>query len=147
MKIIIVCLMGILMCSSCRDTDKYVSGDSDDTMKRREEISKIMKDHYHSFDYAFEIRGPLTVAQVEKELAVLHEETSKIKEKTYGPTEKIEDSEKGKNRGGFRILYKEGDELYFFTSDELSWSNLNGIQGYVLIRKNKIFHMIVTAIN
>ncbi len=50
MKIIIVCLIGILMCSSCQDTDNYVSVDSDDKMTRHDEIRRIMRSHWiHEF--------------------------------------------------------------------------------------------------
>ena len=109
MKIIIVCLIGILMCSSCQDTDNYDAGDSDDKMTRHDEIRRIMRSHWiHEYetgdfswesaelrkkelselnkmkeDYHYElsdpninltipgqgwaIRGPLTIAQIEKE--------------------------------------------------------------------------------
>jgi len=147
MKNIILCLIIILSCSCRRDTDNSRSSDPENTFQRRIEINKIMKDHYHSFDNEYEIRGPLTVEQFEMELIELHEESSKIREKVYGVTEKFEDSEIGKDCIRIKKEYTKGDELYFFKSDERSWNNRRGIKGYVLIRTNKMIDGLVTGIN
>ena len=153
MKNIIVCIMGILMCSSCHDTDNYVSGDSDDTMKRRDEISKIMKDHYHndSFDYGFEIRGPFTIKQFKEEYVKHYEELfdiSELKPRTsqeiYDRMKKFMDSQEFKD---FVRLNGKGNELYFFRSDMRSRSDLYGVEGYVIIHKNKIIDIMITAIS
>jgi hypothetical protein len=46
-----------------------------------------------------------------------------------------------------RLLTREGDELYFFTSDRRSWGELAGKDGYVLVRKDKIVDSIIRDIN
>jgi len=86
----------------------------------------IIKDHYGS-KYGFEVRGPLNVAQLEKEFGKSHEETAAM------------------NR--LKNPYREGDEVYFFTSDVQSWSDRAGVEGYVLIRKDRIVDGIVTGMN
>jgi len=188
MKIITVCLtaMAILTCSCRRIVDNSHSRSPDETVKRQDEIRKIMrKSRIHNLEtnahwltaaerdqlrrmkkdyYAevrdrdshptlvipgrgWEIRGPLTVEQVKEELLELHKESSRIREKVYGPTKRFEDSDAGAHWGPFQNMYREGDEIYFFRSDERSWLNLSGEQGYVLIRKNEMLYSLVTAIN
>ena len=154
MKIVIACLIGILMCSSCRDTDNYVSGDSDDTMKRRDEISKIMKDHYHSdsFNYGFKIEGPFTIKQFKEHLVKRHVERFKINEEKLGNSKDLLDrikefADSQKVKDFVRPMgSQEGNELYFFTSDLHSWSDWSGIEGYVIIQKNRIIDELGTAI-
>lgn len=47
----------------------------------------------------------------------------------------------------FKNEYRDGDELYFFMSDDLSWAYLRGRKGYVLIRDNKVANWFITTIN
>ena len=46
-----------------------------------------------------------------------------------------------------RSNYREGDEFYFFRSDERSWAYLRGGEGYILIRGNEEVGRIVTSMN
>jgi len=132
------------------------------TAAERYELRRMKKDYYykprnHNSNPAFvipgqgwEIRGPLTVAQVEEELIESHEsykELLKIRGVAHYAIERFEETEKGKDWGQFKGKCREGDELYFFTSDKRSWGNLMGVRGYVIIRKDKIAHTIVTGIN
>ena len=43
--------------------------------------------------------------------------------------------------------YKEGDEIYFFKSDDRSWAYLLGIEGNILVRGNKVIDMYITGMN
>jgi len=146
MKIAVTYLMVVLMCVSCRDNGPD-SQSPDNALRRDRRIDLILKKHYTGFAYAFEARGPLTIAQFEEELIRSYEEWSKLKERVYGPVKGFADSELGKDCARFKREHRERDELYFFKSDLRSWSNLNGREGYVLIRKNELIDLIVTVIN
>ena len=106
----------------------------------------MMKAYYHS-KYEFEVRGPLTPAEFEKELRESYEEAFELREQLYGQTDESVDSAVGRKCARIKGLSKERDELYFFTSDPRSWSALAGIDGYVLVRKNEIVDMMIRRIN
>ncbi len=141
MKIIIMCLTVILFCS-CSDGDAdHGSIASDDTMKKRNQVSRLMKEHYHSFDATFEALGPLTIAQIEQESL---EKLSRSPRKDLPPVPFAFANDKWVELKG---KYLPRDEFYYFTSDERSWANLCGIRGYVLVRKGEIVDIIVTGVN
>jgi len=146
MKIAGVCLIVISVCSGCQNTSDTGSGDRDAMPRRLEQMSTIIKNHYDS-KYEFEIRGPLSITEVGEELGELHEEAAEIKRRVYGHVQEFEDSELGKAYTQLKRPHKDGDELYCFTSDEQSWCDRAGIEGYVLIRRNEIVDGIVTNVN
>ena len=155
MKIIIVCLVGISMCSCCttiEDSMKRQDGTSE-VVKRRDEVSKIMRNHYPIKDYVFEIEGPFTIEQC-KEHYVKHElEWREINEEKPGKLKYLLDEikrfpESQKFKDFVRpVANHKGNELYFFISDLRSWGALNGIKGYVIVYKNEIVDILVTGIN
>lgn len=87
-----------------------------------------------------EIRGPLTVEDVEQELF-------------RGPVDVTDVADSPLRQMfrqdwiQFRSNYENGDELYFFKTDTKSWRRLAGRKGYILIRQDKIVTRIVTAMN
>ncbi|MCP4261359.1 MAG: hypothetical protein GY774_28240 [Planctomycetes bacterium] len=123
-------------------------------MKKRDEISKIMNDHYYGdmFDDGSQIEGPFTIKQctehqIKRELERLgiEEKPGKHKElldriKRFPYSQKVKDFVRPMGS-------QEGNELYFFTSDSHSWSDWNGREGYVIIQKNRIVDILVTWIN
>jgi len=129
------------------------------TDEEHNELVRLKKDYYADVKNreshptlvvpgrGWEIRGPLSIDQFEKELIELYEEASTIRKKVYNLNEKFENSEIGTDFARFKSQYKKGDEIYFFKSDKRSWIDLCGEEGYVLIRKNKFVDRLVTAIN
>jgi len=108
---------------------------------KQAQIENVLKDHFGK-DYAFEIRGPLTVTQFEEERARSHAESAETRNRARD-TDKAFTGNYTLFKGG----YRDGDELYFFRSDRRSWGHLKGREGYVLIRKGEIADMIVTVVN
>jgi hypothetical protein len=86
--------------------------------------------------FSVEIRGPSTIAQVEKKWA--ESEFKDVPSIPYG-------SNYGWSK--FKSKYQEGDELYHFTSDKMSWGLLYGRSGYAIIRKYKLIAVTVYAMN
>jgi hypothetical protein len=146
MKTVIVCLVAILLFSGCRDSDSPGSGNHEATQKRRDEIARMVQEHYGR-KCGFEIRGPLTLAQLEREFREAHEEAAEIRRKVYGRVEEFGDSGGGRACAELKGLHREGDELYFFTSDLQSWGHRMGVEGYVLVRKNEIIDAIRTRVS
>ena len=96
----------------------------------------------YGFPYVtFEVRGPLTIAQVEQEVLA---ETSKFARVDILPEPFGFEAARWRQ---VKDQYTTGDEFYFFTSDECSWSNLCGVRGYILARECDIVDSIVTRIN
>jgi hypothetical protein len=103
-------------------------------------ITKIIRD-YCGLGFSVDIRGPLTVEEVEKEsLNELSKESRKdIPKVPFGFSNKRWLLFKGK--------YRESDEIYYFITDQTSWNNLAGSAGYVLIRNYKVLATIITLMN
>ena len=59
----------------------------------------------------------------------------------------LDDSHDSPEWSNFKSQYKEGDEIYFFSSDRISWGYLRGREGYVLIRKNEVVDFVVTSMS
>jgi len=157
MKIVIACLVGILMCLSCTIIDDSMKkrDETSEILKRRDEIGKIMKNYYrnYEFDYGFEIEGPFTIEQCKehlvkrelKRLGINEEKLGKHKElldriKSFPDSQKFKDFVRP-------VANHKGNELYFFRSDIHSWSDLNGVEGYVIIYKNEVVYRMATFIN
>ena len=147
MKIVIACLIGISMCLSCKTND--------DSMKRRDEISKIMKNYHlsYGFNHGFEIEGPFTIEQFKEDyvkreverLGKVEDKSGKLKE-VLDRIKRFPDSQKFKDFVR-PVENDEGNELYFFRSDLRSWKYLLGEEGYVIIDKNEVVYRMVTFMN
>ena len=89
----------------------------------------------------YRIRGPLSIAQVELELF----------RRTLGPSDlggASESTDPGRVAWEkMKAKYRDGDELYFVSSDERSWARLEGWRGYVLIRGNTYVDVLTTLLN
>ncbi|MBN2181423.1 MAG: hypothetical protein JW715_05880 [Sedimentisphaerales bacterium] len=156
MRIVILCLTLILLCS-CRQEDPNTAS-AENEITRHDEISKILyedfvrnlesyKDRKYGikFDENYdgtgnEIRGPFTKEQLEKELILLLKELNPELPLNY-------ELKEGSGYYEFLNKYRNGDEFYHFKSDETTWANSCGIEGYVLIRENKILDKVIIRIN
>jgi hypothetical protein len=87
------------------------------------------------------------LAEFEKERRLDYQATSAAKQRVYGPTKDSVDSRVARECDRIRLLSKAGDELYFFTSEERSWGDLAGMDGYVLVRRRKIVDLMIRRIN
>ncbi|MCP4259239.1 MAG: hypothetical protein GY774_17280 [Planctomycetes bacterium] len=157
MRIVIACLIVISMCLSCTIIDDSMKrrDEKSKIVKRRDEVSRIMKNHYrgYGFDYGFEIEGPFTIEQCKEhyikrdvERFGISEQKPEIRKKLLDRIKRFPDSQKFKDFVRPVVSHK-GNELYFFTSDIYSWGALNGREGYVIVYKNELVDKIVTGIN
>jgi hypothetical protein len=127
---------------------KYETGDFywlSTTQRKKElrELRKMKEDYYYEpsdpdiiLDIpgpGWEIRGPLTVAQVEQE------SLERIKTSSRNDVPQVPFGFQNDNWIKFKSQYKDGDEVYFFGS-ELT-------RGYVLIHKNLVVDTIVTDVS
>jgi len=112
---------------------------------RRFQIGRILTRYWSvgNSDYSkrnFHARGPLTVDQVETELF-----GKPLDSGDTSGTNKSTELDKAWTR--IKSNFKTGDELYFFTSDKLSWQRLMGQRGYVVIRGTEVVNVLVTFMN
>ncbi len=47
----------------------------------------------------------------------------------------------------FMSRYRRGDDIYYFESDKRSWTELDGIKGYVIVHRNGITGVLVTGVS
>jgi hypothetical protein len=93
--------------------------------------------------YELEIRGPLTTLDVEyRELQRDMEQQAAFER--VSPWISVECWEEWQS---FKAQMRKGDLLYYFITDEISWSLLGGREGYVLVREGQVVHLLVTALN
>jgi hypothetical protein len=111
--------------------------------KRCEKVAAIVKSHYKS-EYGFEARGPLSLTQFEKEEKESYglESELRLKLEHVGL---FADALLQGGRGWVQLHSKQGDQLFFFTSDARSRSDGVGTRGYVLVRKNEIVELMVES--
>jgi uncharacterized phage-like protein YoqJ len=146
--------MGISMCLSCTIIDDSMKkrDETSRTVKRRDEVSNIMKNHYRS-KYGFEIEGPFTIEQCKEHYVKREVEWYEINEEKPGKLKNFLDKIKSfPDSQEFKdfvrpVANHKGNELYFFKSDLRSWSDWNGVQGYVIVYKNELVDILVTGIN
>lgn len=137
-KLLIVCLSAVLMAVLAFSYRPVAEGCR--SMLRRGEVREIMNEYWKRTGGNFGVKGPLIIAQVEEKLFGTPLD-SDVTRRTY------ESTERGKVWGSIKAKYRDGDELYFFTSDKRSWGELRGMRGYVLIRKNQVVDLMVTLMN
>jgi hypothetical protein len=121
--------------------------------EEHDELRRLKKDFYAEVSdrnahptlvipgHGWQIRGPLTIAQVEQE-SLEHLQKSPRKDVPLVPFGSL-----NKEWTELKNKYQNGDELYFYRSDQRSWRDLCGTQGYVLIRGNEEIGGIVTLMN
>lgn len=113
-------------------------------MSRRAIVRTLMNAREKDFDLArrYRVRGPLTIAQVETEFfgkpldSLSRTGISENTDPGYMEWEQI-----------MKSNHRDGDELYFVTSDKRSWARLAGWRGYVLVRGNELVAVFTTAVN
>jgi len=111
------------------------------------ELRKMKKDYYYELSDpnislsvpgpGWAIRGPLTIAQIEQKALEEIRESPDVPQVPFGY--------ENDNWNKLKSQYKDGDEFYFFASDDFSWRYTYGEAGYVLIRDNQIVGLKVTA--
>ena len=147
MKLIIGILNSMFLLSSCRLTEDPRLSDAGDPPERRDEIGEMLRGHYSHSAYEFDVRGPLPIAQFHQELLQSYGEYSRFREGIGEPVCGFEDSGLGKRYERTESKCREGDELYFFRSEQRSWGNMEGKEGYVLVRGDAMIDLVVTAMN
>jgi hypothetical protein len=110
------------------------------SMSRRAAAREVMNAAGRKLRRQYQVRGPLTVAQVERELFGRPLDPNRVTGASGNP-----DFDKAWQK--IRSNYEKGDELYFVESDRGSWRRLNGRRGYVLIRQNRIVDGLTTFLN
>ncbi len=159
MKITMACFMLLFVCSCHDNSGNSISDDSKKT-NRSEEVLKIMREYeIHVAEAEIGDDYELSAESKEKKLS----ELSRAKEDYYyvmnpnhipltlpasdweirGPLP----FDNAPTYENLREKCEEGDELYFYRSSVISWGDLMGREGYVIIRDNKVVAMIDTAIN
>jgi len=136
----VIALTALLACSYRQIVEELLS------VKRRTEVRKMLNAHWLEPRRAYRIRGPLPIAQVEEELFGKQEglpEEEKMRVVTRG----LQSIYFGQAWDKFSGDYRDGDEVYFFTSDRCSWARLHGKQGYVAVRKDRIITCLITKMN
>jgi hypothetical protein len=109
-------------------------------MTRQAEVRKMMNAVGRESGRQYQVRGPLTVAQVEQELFGGSLDSDSMA-RASGNTDFAKAWDKVKRN------YRSGDELYFVNSDMRSWSRLNGWRGYVLVRQDRVVDGVTTFMN
>jgi hypothetical protein len=144
MRIIGGCLILTLVCLSCRrvETEADVRGES-----ASKEVQNLLKDYYRGYPFNFEIRGPVPLREFRETWIRGYQEWAERMRKTDRSAGTFEGSSQGRTCARLEAEYREGDELYFFRSEELSWNDLAGTEGYVLIRAGKVIVVIETKVN
>ncbi len=136
MKRTTVGLVLALVCSCREAIDNPTPGRFENTTERQEAIREIIGNYLHRGIGI--VRGPLTVAQVQEELAEDAGRQSGAGERVIpgGPEWKQ-----------LKAKLKRGDELYFCRTDPESWSELRGREGYIGIRGNEVIGFFLTLMN
>lgn len=125
--------------------------------------------HYLNADFGIELRGPLSIQEVEAELNRIQ----RIREEMFGgnlptPTPRKRVSfkgiklleelfpdrdpnepmpEPGRRWRDFKSKLNSDRSLYHFISDPLSWGGLHGREGYIIVEDNQVVDLIITALN
>jgi len=103
-------------------------------------IGKVISEYYR-IRFSVEVRGPMTIEEVEKESI---EEILKSSRKDVPKVPFGFQNDRWKE---FKDKYQDGDEIYYYMSEKNSWRILEGVAGYVLIRSESIIDIIVTSGN
>lgn len=136
MRIAFACLMAVLVCSCREDTASRTSTRSQIEAKHPEEVRRVISSYLHSGIGS--ILGPLTVAELDRELAEMGKALSLGEEEVVigGP-----------DWDRLKAELRQGGELYFCRSDDRSWENLGGWEGYVVVRVGSVVAVMPTAVN
>jgi hypothetical protein len=144
MRITIGCLILTLACMSCRGSNKDGQTQETSTATR---VNRLLKESCRGYPFDFEVRGPVTLDEFRGVWTTGYEEWAEYMRKTNRSPGTFEDSSQGRQCARLETQYTEGDELYFFRSEERSWSDLSGMEGYVLIRAGRIVDDVITKEN
>ena len=144
MRITVGCLIFTLTCMSCRGSNK--DGQKQETSTRTQ-VNRLLKEHCRGYPYNFEVRGPVALTEFREVYIKGYTEWAEHMKKMNRSVDTFENSSQGRECARLEAEYKENDELYFFRSDERSWSDLAGTEGYVLIRVGKVVDAVETRVN
>lgn len=85
------------------------------------------------------ITGPHSIEQIEKESLKRMAESKDAPQVPFG----FDNARWLK----FKALYKEGDIILFFTTNNQTWYDLAGREGYMLIRDKRVIRTYITRMN
>lgn len=128
MKILITCVL-MMSLNSCYRESAHLR-------QRHREIESYMLDRSKAGpEQAYQIRGPLTLAEAEKELCTMFKDSDHLVERdsSGNPTKYIGPS-------WIRLVnrFETNDELYHYRSGLRRSMHLQGSVGYVLFRSEKL---------
>ena len=135
------CVATLLMCPPRPDVSSPRA-----TARRRAQVAELVKARFRG-QYGFEVRGPLTLTQFADELKESYAKWLELARQVGDQNAELVSSSVKSKCDRITLLTREGDELYFFTSDRRSWGELAGKDGYVLVRKDKIVDLIIRNSN
>jgi hypothetical protein len=120
------------------------------------EALRKIKDDYHAKvprrdswpnivipESTWEIRGPLTMSEVREEYIEYRATYFRTPSQREEFRERFEETPLGKAWARFEDMYREGDEVYYYESDEHAFKELRGTSGYVLIRGRSVVRKCV----
>ena len=142
MKALIGCLVLTFGGVSCRESSTHTQEDN-----TQRQVNRVLKVYYERYPFDFEVRGPAALKEFREVWVKGYEEWADHMRKINRPAGTFEDSSQGRECARLEGEYREGDELYFFRSEERSWSDLFGREGYVLIREGKIVSLVETNVS
>lgn len=106
---------------------------------KQQEAEDRKYDQLTLFGLGSEIRGPLTIAEIESESLVEVSHCVDCPQVPFGYANNAWEA--------FKATAQEGDEIFYFRSDTASWNALAGRQGFALIRKGTIVRTILTLLS
>jgi len=110
-----------------------------------EEIEKTMAG-YLQYASSAEVRGPLSIEQVEEEMLLSAMESYVVEGIRQDiPTDQFGLMDSGWQR--FKSQLIGIDKIYYFMSDKESWSVLCGSAGYAIVREGKVVDTYITSGN
>jgi hypothetical protein len=108
--------------------------------EKEKRISKNISDYFH-MGFSIEIKGPFTIEEVEKK------SLDRLSKSSRQDIPKVPFGFNNDEWKKFKSNYKDGDEIFYLTSDEKSWRGLYGREGYALIRNEKVVLVIITGLS
>ena len=110
----------------------------------QEEVGKIIG-KYLRRNFRIEVRGPLSIEQVEEES--LRSVLESFSENVRKDIPKVPFGFSNDTWLKFKMRLCGTDKIYYFMSEKASWAVLCGCTGYALIREGQVVDVIITAGN
>lgn len=112
------------------------------SIKKCADVRRVMNSGARESGIRYQVRGPFTLAQIERELFGTPPDVNGVTE-----TPENADPARAAWERMMKSEYRRGDEFYFVKSDEYSWAQLKGWQGYALVRQKRVVNTFTTRLN